>query len=287
MKTPTVILSRQLAADEQSAAMEEAIVERFRAAGVSLLVVPHVYHISEKSDLWSAISKKAAEEIVVFSWLHPRPIESLLKRHGLNNVSAHDLRGFESVGDCLAAIQQAIDVGGVSLDSLPQGSIVTLDEPISQRWYPVVDESRCINCHHCLQFCLFGVYTQHEQGRLVVQDPDRCKAGCPACSRICPKGAIMFPLYQKDAAIAGAPGLFMSPDLPARRMFYTRTKRPCPACGRTQHGQNPPNAAPESICPECGGVRPEAAIAAVSAKPAFDDLDALVDQLDEVMRRKP
>src|SRR5207302_6046724 len=33
---------------------------------------------------------------------------------------------------------------------------------------------------------------------------DNCKRGCPACSRVCPEHAIMFPDY-KTPAIAGAP----------------------------------------------------------------------------------
>src|SRR4029077_7187755 len=33
---------------------------------------------------------------------------------------------------------------------------------------------------------------------------DQCKRGCPACSRVCPEHAIMFPDY-KTPAIAGAP----------------------------------------------------------------------------------
>ena len=68
----------------------------------------------------------------------------------------------------------------------------------------MLDGSRCVNCQHCLQFCLFGVYTLDAQGNVAVSRPDQCKPGCPACSRVCPQGAIMFPLYERDAAIAGA-----------------------------------------------------------------------------------
>lgn len=73
-----------------------------------------------------------------------------------------------------------------------------------RRWYPVIDYSRCTNCMECLDFCLFGVYGVDGQERILVENQDQCKRGCPACSRVCPEHAIMFPDY-KTPAIAGAP----------------------------------------------------------------------------------
>src|SRR5262245_5004727 len=74
----------------------------------------------------------------------------------------------------------------------------------NRRWYPVVDYGRCTNCMECLDFCLFGVYGVDSMERLIVETQDNCKRGCPACSRVCPEQAIMFPDY-KSPAIAGAP----------------------------------------------------------------------------------
>lgn len=76
--------------------------------------------------------------------------------------------------------------------------------PADRRWYPVIDYSRCTNCLECLDFCLFGVYGVDSMERILVENQDSCKKGCPACSRVCPEQAIMFPEY-KAAAIAGAP----------------------------------------------------------------------------------
>ena len=73
-----------------------------------------------------------------------------------------------------------------------------------RRWYPVIDYSRCTNCMECLDFCLFGVYGVDKLERISVESQDNCKRGCPACSRVCPEHAIMFPDY-KSPAIAGAP----------------------------------------------------------------------------------
>jgi hypothetical protein len=76
-------------------------------------------------------------------------------------------------------------------------------EAVRRRWYPVIDYSRCTNCMECIDFCLFGVYGVDKADRILVEQQDNCKKGCPACSRVCPENAIMFPGH-KTSAIAGA-----------------------------------------------------------------------------------
>jgi Pyruvate/2-oxoacid:ferredoxin oxidoreductase delta subunit len=63
-------------------------------------------------------------------------------------------------------------------------------------WFPVIDYDRCTNCMQCLSFCLFGVYGVDRESRIQVQNQDNCKTNCPACSRVCPEAAIMFPKYK-------------------------------------------------------------------------------------------
>ncbi len=63
-------------------------------------------------------------------------------------------------------------------------------------WFPVIDYDRCTNCMQCLSFCLFGVYGVDGEKRIQVQNEDNCKTNCPACSRVCPEAAIMFPKYK-------------------------------------------------------------------------------------------
>ena len=82
--------------------------------------------------------------------------------------------------------------------------VVTIDEHPVRRWYPVIDFSRCTNCMECIDFCLFGVYGIDNVETILVEQPDNCRKGCPACSRVCPQNAIIFPQH-KTPAIAGAP----------------------------------------------------------------------------------
>ena len=65
-------------------------------------------------------------------------------------------------------------------------------------WFPVIDYSRCKNCKQCLSFCLFDVYGLSPEGKVEVRSGRNCKTNCPACARVCPEAAIIFPKY--DAA---------------------------------------------------------------------------------------
>jgi NAD-dependent dihydropyrimidine dehydrogenase PreA subunit len=70
-------------------------------------------------------------------------------------------------------------------------------------WFPIIDYSRCTACGQCAVFCLFGVYDKSEK-RVSVVNPRGCKNNCPACARICPHTAIIFPKYKHGGAISGS-----------------------------------------------------------------------------------
>jgi NAD-dependent dihydropyrimidine dehydrogenase PreA subunit len=63
-------------------------------------------------------------------------------------------------------------------------------------WFPVIDFNRCTNCMQCLTFCLFDVYGVNTEKKIEVKNPTNCKTDCPACSRVCPEVAILFPKYK-------------------------------------------------------------------------------------------
>lgn len=110
-----------------------------------------------------------------------------------------------------------------------------IDEATGRRWYPVIDYSRCTNCMECIDFCLFGVYGLDRSDAILVEQPDNCRKGCPACSRVCPESAIIFPQH-KTPAIAGDLGdtsgskidlsaLFGAPDDPADSLDLASRER--------------------------------------------------------------
>lgn len=88
-----------------------------------------------------------------------------------------------------------------SLQENTMREIVTSNEWPS--WFPVIDYSRCTTCGQCADFCLFGVYEKTEE-HITVVNPKGCKNNCPACARICPHTAIIFPKYKHGGAISGS-----------------------------------------------------------------------------------
>jgi NAD-dependent dihydropyrimidine dehydrogenase PreA subunit len=91
----------------------------------------------------------------------------------------------------LAGLDPAALVESIERASPPQAA-TTAWKP----WFPVIDYSRCTNCMQCLSFCLFDVYGVSPDQKIQVQNQSNCKTECPACSRVCPEVAIMFPKYR-------------------------------------------------------------------------------------------
>ena len=129
--------------------------------------------------------------------LYPRPDR---KVHCVDLKVENDPQVF------ITEIKRILGVDARTADtSLPivGGHLVQVEEQTSRRWYPVIDFSRCTNCMECVDFCLFGVYGVDGSENILVEQPDNCRKGCPACSRVCPANAIIFPQH-KAPAIAGA-----------------------------------------------------------------------------------
>ena len=96
--------------------------------------------------------------------------------------------------------------------------VLRIDESPERRWYPVIDYSRCTNCMECIDFCLFGVYGVDKVETILVEQPDNCRKGCPACSRVCPENAIIFPQH-KAPEIAGSASLVASLKIDLSKLF--------------------------------------------------------------------
>ena len=251
--------------------MEEELSALLCSGGCNVVRVPHLYHLPHRSEIWHAISA-LPEPIVLACWLNPRPAICLMREYaGREPSHVVDLTESQSASEALASVLEALPGSGDA-----EGQVRIVEGAISERWYPVIDLSRCTACRHCLQFCLFGVYEIDADGSVIAARPDNCKPGCPACSRICPQGAIIFPLCD-DPAIAGAPGTVMKPDAPARRMYYLRTGTHCPACDREAKAGAPPPGA--DLCPECGSDI-DSAEQPADVSPVHQEIDDLIDILD-------
>jgi NAD-dependent dihydropyrimidine dehydrogenase PreA subunit len=299
-----IIISLHPSPDKQQAALQEEVVKLLENQRLECLLIPPLLQIAESCEFWPQLAEKANNPILA-CWLHPRPASWLLQRHRISCEESKiiNLHECSDAASAYKAILIAVeDKEGATAEKTRSKRTKSAAKPSShkikklsaetgERWYPIIDGSRCVNCGHCLQFCLFGVYELDAQGQVQVRNPDLCKNGCPACSRICPQSAIMFPLYEKDAAIAGAPNQFVALDAAARRMFYTRTKQTCPECGRKPDRKPPASSGGKKTCPECGGPLPDKKSGIKNNKtaerPAFDDLDQLVEQLDKAMQRRP
>ena len=179
-----------------------------------------------------------------------------------------------------------LDVGSSAPESheSPLGIVpLRMDEHPQRRWYPVIDYSRCTNCMECIDFCLFGVYGVDRGETILVEQPDNCRKGCPACSRVCPENAIMFPQH-KTPAIAGAPVDAGGFKIDLSKLFGApeRDEDPTEAAARERNEQlilagratvdfNPANS---------GGGLATAEVVAPKHDRKPDELDSLLDQLD-------
>jgi NAD-dependent dihydropyrimidine dehydrogenase PreA subunit len=104
------------------------------------------------------------------------------------------------------------------MKSAEPAQLTRVEEEPGRRWYPVIDFSRCTNCMECIDFCLFGVYGVDKAETILVEQPDNCRKGCPACSRVCPENAIIFPQH-KTPTIAGAPVVAGSLKIDLSKLF--------------------------------------------------------------------
>lgn len=224
-----LVISRSDDADPGCRQAEDDLAFLAAAVGHDVLVTPHLYHQGADSPVWARLAAVAAQQpapaVVVAAWLHPRPLRTLLGVRGAWGAGHH-----------------AVDLGSAPASALWEGIAPLLGAPAAaggtseipadpaRAWYPLVDPERCTQCNECHQFCLFGVYELDAAGALAVAHPERCKPGCPACARICPHSAIMFPLYGRDPAIAGAPGRLVAPEAAAaawaQRQACTRPPPP-------------------------------------------------------------
>ncbi len=177
---------RQLLAPE---ALAEQIAQR-EAAGDEVRVVGDLCEACADHD--AELKAWCADGAVEVVACHTRAVEWLLHQAGIPASAIdtiHDLRA------PLSAAPQTTSNQQLATSPAP---------PLWLPWFPVIDYSRCTGCKQCLSFCPFGVYSHSLEEEVAVTSPRNCKNNCPACARICPQLAIIFPKF-KQGPISGEP----------------------------------------------------------------------------------
>ena len=102
-------------------------------------------------------------------------IEEIKRIHAENAVQIVGL-------GCSAPASNSLPVVAAPAEAAEEPVVQRIEESDGRRWYPVIDYSRCTNCMECIDFCLFGVYGVDRIDTILVEQPDNCRKGCPACS---------------------------------------------------------------------------------------------------------
>jgi NAD-dependent dihydropyrimidine dehydrogenase PreA subunit len=194
------------------------LAQAMAAGGWPVLIAPDLYR-QEPDGPAARRLREIADPIVLLSWMHPRAAFWLLDRLGVRGRMEKTNGSGERQIVCLTLdaqdtpflLSERMDELAPGERRVGKGSVEEITGDGADRWYPVIDRKRCTDCLECLEFCLFGVYDVDSEGRLSVARPDLCKPGCPACSRVCPEQAVIFPLYADDPAVAGADGAKVKP----------------------------------------------------------------------------
>jgi len=308
----TVVVSQGQSNDPQRRALEQTLAEQAaQMPGVETLVVPHLYDLKPGEASLTKLQQTSGD-LIVAAWLFPRAAFWTLDRHAIGGqmgrvempgaddavepptsdtprvaegrdrpqrtIWSLDLRTGDDAQVYLDEIRriasqtplptrmEAAATGGNGQTPAPSAA-----RP-ARRWYPVIDFSRCTNCMECIDFCLFGVYGIDAAETILVEQPDNCRKGCPACSRVCPEQAIIFPQH-KTPAIAGSSQFDQRElKLDLSILFGGADAADTAAAERNEHLRLAGREEDEPAAPRRRRAAPDR---------GHDPLDQLIDRLDE------
>jgi NAD-dependent dihydropyrimidine dehydrogenase PreA subunit len=181
--------------DVISGDVKDRVLDWLKASGLSFVGVDDFCRLAANGD--ERLIEWASESRLTVIACYRRTVEALFLRVGLKlPENARVLNMREMTADEIIA--ELSDIGG----DKGQPDVLVDRQGDWMPWFPVIDYARCVDCKQCLNFCLFGVYTLGDDGRVIVDKPANCKTNCPACARVCPHAAIIFPKYG-DSPING------------------------------------------------------------------------------------
>lgn len=189
------------------ACASRSFIDKDKVAGIAAAMKKKGYEVHIEADLCRKVMTVSPDMQEIASGTimacYPRAIRSHLNWLGLSPGNIIDIRSGSS-DEVLANF----DILSTEPKNIQDVSILRQEiegypvENGTDAWYPVIDKTRCTECGKCHDFCLFGVYTV-ENKKVKVTQPQNCKNNCPACARICPSKAIIFPKYEKSPINGG------------------------------------------------------------------------------------
>lgn len=204
MKKPTHILYCDCAfAEIIPAATREALSQSLEESSVNLMRVDDLCGLAARKDpLLKEIAQQSELTIIA---CYPRAVRNLFLAAGVELPP--DTKILNQRSDSAQSIVNALTstdfkkTCSCSSDNQQPDQQTTLQQDRQSEWipwFPVIDYEMCTNCKQCLNFCLFGVFGTDESGKITVKNPANCKTNCPACARVCPRVAIIFPKHDSD-----------------------------------------------------------------------------------------
>ncbi len=200
----TVVLSlphpKNQAGADSPLAIDAALLDQIARRPVAeVLTIGSLHDLDPQGPTVKRLEKLDGS-VALFSDLPPRAARWMACRLGLcPSWSCFEVADYEDHDSILAQLDPLLEKTSSPGEPV---ELERVDEEIAVRWHPIVDYEKCINCLECLNYCLFGVYNLDHDENILVENPAMCRPGCPACARVCPEGAIMFP-YFNDPQISG------------------------------------------------------------------------------------
>ncbi|MBM4039203.1 MAG: ferredoxin family protein [Planctomycetes bacterium] len=204
MPVPARILYCDCAyADMVSRESKAGALERLQAAGVDLEAVPDLCELAARRDPRLKAIAESGDALIIACY--PRAVRWLFAYAGAplpDSAQVLNLRAESPQPLPLKAQEshaegaETAEKSGNRAEAQPPTPNTEHRTPSWVPWFPVIDRSRCTGCQQCLNFCLFGVYALDAEGNVEVKNPANCKTNCPACARICPQVAIIFPKHK-------------------------------------------------------------------------------------------
>lgn len=193
-KITICVCSSRTFIDKEKVALVAAASVR---AGMDVELVSDLCQLCENKD--AHVHEIAKTSIVA---CYERAVRSLMAF-----CSECDCNGFDLRSASAEQVLQALGIADVRVSDEEKISWIRQIEampcnPGADAWYPTLDKTQCIECGKCFEFCPFGVY-EIVDDRIRVVHPSNCKNNCPACARMCPAGAIIFPKYDRSPINGG------------------------------------------------------------------------------------